>query len=161
MTNEPNLILLSLEEQEVSLLRGLVEEMRELIEANDGGDPVHRRLFPAAYQDEDEEATFEELVGGELKAAKLGALDEMERSLAGHDVSTIELSPNETETWLRALNDIRLAIGTRLEVTEEKMSQDVDPDDSEMAGLGVLHWLAWLQQSLLDHLTTVQEAPDG
>ena len=160
VTNESDLILLTLEEQEVQLLRGLVEEVRELIEAS-GGDPVRRRLFPSAYQDEDEEAAFEELVGRELRAGKLSALDEIDKALGGHDGSTIELSPREADTWLRALNDIRLAIGTRLDVTEEKMSQDIDPDDPETAGLAVLHWLGWLQESLLDHLGSIRETAEG
>jgi hypothetical protein len=51
------------------------------------------------------------------------------------------------------LTDLRLAIGTRLDVTEEKMSDDIDPDDPEAAALSVLHWLGWVQGTILEAIT--------
>ena len=47
------------------------------------------------------------------------------------------------------LTDLRLAIGARLEVTEELMSADVGPEDERAPALVTLHWLGWLQEMLL------------
>ena len=50
--------------------------------------------------------------------------------------------------WLAALNDVRLALGTALDVTED-MPDDVDPDDPRAAHLGVYHWLTFVQDGLV------------
>jgi hypothetical protein len=52
--------------------------------------------------------------------------------------------------WLRTINDIRLTIGTRLEVDETKMAAELDERDPEAPALAVLHWLGWLQESFLE-----------
>jgi hypothetical protein len=68
------------------------------------------------------------------------------------DQGVTTLSPEEGEAWVRALTDMRLAIGTRLDVTEETMSTEPDPDDPSAAPLQILHWLGWLQESILDQM---------
>jgi len=53
--------------------------------------------------------------------------------------------------WLGALNDLRLALGTRLEVTEDTYAElDRLPEDSpQAAALGIFAWLGWLQETLV------------
>ncbi|MCA1821856.1 MAG: DUF2017 domain-containing protein, partial [Pseudonocardia sp.] len=47
--------------------------------------------------------------------------------------------------------DVRLALGTVLEVTED-MPDELAPDDPRAPHLAVYHWLTWVQESLIQAL---------
>lgn len=144
-------VSVKLDEDETELLRGLVEQLRSLLGGGLADDPVNKRLFPDAYESGTDETAYRELVGADLERHKLDAVERVASKLQrGSFEATLE--PAECETWLVVLTDLRLALGTRLEVTEETMSAEIDPDDAESASLAVLHWLGWLQESLLDAL---------
>ena len=89
-------------------------------------DPVLERLFPRAYLDpteEEAEAEWQRLVHDDLVDGRRQALATVERTLAGAMVrrGRFELTLNEeqAQAWLAVINDARLALGTRLEVTED------------------------------------------
>lgn len=149
-------IRIKLEDHEGGLLLSLLQEMHTLLEADIAADPVNRRLFPNAYDSEEDAEAYRELVGSELRAGKLAAVKEMQNALEGRSGGAIELSKEDAATWLPVLTDLRLAIGTRNDVTEEEMSEDIDPVDPDSAGMLVLHWLGWLQESLLETLTRLE-----
>ena len=142
---------LSLDQQEAEILRGLTAEMRLLLEADvPRQDDVIQRLFPEAHEDADEQKDYEELVGGELRRVKMEALEHVERGLAGDSGVDVELTTEEVDEWLRLINDLRLAIGVRLEVDDMKMERPFDPNDPDAPALSVLHWLGWLQGVMLE-----------
>ena len=145
----PKGVRVKLEEHEVGLLRQLLEEMSTLLEADIAADPVNKRLFPDAYDTEEDSQSYRELVGYELRSTKLAAVKDMLDTIDGDGPADTEISQDVAESWLAVLNDIRLAIGTRNEVTEEKMAEEPDPQDPDSAAMMVLHWLGWLQESLL------------
>jgi uncharacterized protein DUF2017 len=60
----------------------------------------------------------------------------------------IELTPEQADNWLTALNDVRLALGTALDVSED-MPEELPLDDPRAAHLGVYHWLTFVQDSLV------------
>jgi hypothetical protein len=64
----------------------------------------------------------------------------------------VELAPAQAEAWLTAVNDVRLALGTALEIRED-MPEQLPPDDPRADHLPVYHWLTWLQDSLVTTLT--------
>ncbi|MEA2498266.1 MAG: hypothetical protein QOH26_671 [Actinomycetota bacterium] len=138
---------------EAHLLRELIDEMRVVLAAEDRKDPVTARLFPPAYDDSRDDEAFRELIGADLKSSKVNALAKMSEKLGKrgpvHDV----LVQEEADAWLRALTDLRLAIGTRLDVTEETMDVEIDPKHPDAPALSMLHWLGWMQESLLNALT--------
>ncbi len=145
---------LQLDEQEAGILRELLKEMRMLLEADiPPADEVLQRLFPRAHEDDGEEEAYRELVGDELRTVKLEAARVVQESLGTSGPADMCLSCDEAESWLRLLNDIRLAIGTRLEVDDEKMGREYDPNDPEAPALAILHWLGWLQGSMLEELS--------
>jgi hypothetical protein len=147
-------MLLELDQQEAGILRELFKEMRMLLEADvPPGDDVLRRLFPPAHTDEREQQAYEELVGDALRESKREALHRVESDVGPSGEVRAELDGEAVDTWLRVLNDLRLAIGTRLEVDEHKMEKPYDPQDPEAPALAVLHWLAWLQESMLEEVT--------
>ena len=143
-------LVLELEEAEASVLRRLIAELREVLGADGPRDPVRSRLFPEAYDDEEAADAYRELVGPELHKDKLAALETVERALGSGEPVTARVAEDAVDEWLRALTDLRLALGTRLEVDEEKMSVDLDPDDPESPALAILQWLGWLQGSMLE-----------
>ncbi|MFB8773058.1 DUF2017 domain-containing protein [Streptomyces broussonetiae] len=136
-------------------------------------DPVLRRLFPDAYDDpegapsaaEAEErraysAEFRRYTENDLRAGKRDSALAVIRSLdglsaAGEGGAVLKLSPDDSRLWLGALNDLRLAIGSRLEITDE---DDTDllyrlPDDDPRKPMVMAYlWLGGLQETLVSTL---------
>jgi hypothetical protein len=149
--------MLHLEDHEADLLRELVRETRLLLEADvPRTDPVVARLFPDAYEDPEDAAKYEDMVGGELRSEKLRALGEVSDSLGPEGPANVVLGDGLTSSWLAWLTDVRLAVGTRLGVTQETMEAEIDPDSPEAPAYDVLHWLGWIQGSIIERL-----APTG
>ena len=144
---------LFLEEHEAALLRDLAGETRTLLEADiPRADPVIARLFPDAYDDPEQAQGYHDMVGGELQREKLRALMSVSESLGPSGTATIDLTDDLTTAWLAWLTDVRLAVGTRLGVTEETMGGEVDPDSAEAPAYEVLHWLGWIQESIIERI---------
>jgi hypothetical protein len=137
-------------DDEAELLRRLLAEMGTLLEAKSSSDPVVERLLPRAYEGKEEEASYRALVGDDLVSAKRANLRTASEMLGPEGAAEGDLSEDETDAWMALLTDLRLAIGTRLDVTEEKMAEDIDPDDPDAAALSVLHWLGWVQGTILE-----------
>ncbi len=71
--------------------------------------------------------------------------------LGGED-GTVELDPVGCRHWLGALNDLRLTLGVRLDVTDEDergLYELPDSDDRKPLVMAYL-WLGALQESLLE-----------
>ena len=143
------------DEPEADVLRGLLAEMRILLEADlPREDPVTARIFPQAYSEPDDQSAYQELIGGQLREHKLAALNAVSTALGDQGKVKITLEGDQVESWLAVLTDIRLAIGTRLEVTEETMERELDEDDPDGPALAALHWLGWMQESILQAIDT-------
>jgi hypothetical protein len=143
-------VRLVLDEMETHVIRQLTEELRTLLDAGriDRGDPVYERLFPAAYDDVQDESAYRDLIGDDLVTFKLQALDMVTDAL-GERFSDITLEGDTLDIWLACLTDLRLAIGTRLDVDEERMGTEIDPDDPDARSLAVLHWLGFVQEGVV------------
>ena len=97
------------------MLRALPAQLRDAIAANPKDD-AFRRLFPPAYENDPKaEQEYRHLVGSELDEQRALALDTLAKT-----ADATELTEEELEAWLRALNDIRLWLGTLLDVTEDE-----------------------------------------
>lgn len=109
-------------------------------------DPVLARLLPDAYRDDvNKSAEFRRYTETDLRREKVRRIAHVRAALTGLD-EPMTVAVAEAEDWLRALNDLRLALGTRLGVTDE--GQD-DVSDDEAPVREVYDWLGWLQESLL------------
>jgi hypothetical protein len=153
-----------LEPGEAAVLTRLCEELTTLLsvedEVSEEADPVLERLFPRAYLDPTEEgaeADWQRFAHGDLVDGRRRALATMEGTLAGAEVhrSRFELTLDEDQAlaWLAVLNDARLALGTRLEVSEEMDLSGLDPDDPDTAPFAVYWWLGVLEERLIDALS--------
>ncbi|HSH60130.1 MAG TPA: DUF2017 family protein [Acidimicrobiales bacterium] len=144
-------IRLRLPHEERELLGGLPAQLRALLR-EDPDDPALRRLFPPAYSEHPEnESEYRRLMGDELMERHLSALAVLEET-----VGTDQLTPDQAHRWLAALNELRLVLGTRLDVSEDPIGDDVaaDPEDPEVAALGLYHYLSWLQEQLVEALSS-------
>jgi hypothetical protein len=148
-------IRLKLRDYERELLKGLLGEMRLLLEADlPKVDPVTARLFPEAYESAEDQDAYQDMVGDQLRRDKLSALESVESCTEGEGDLDLKLSDEDANTWLTVINDLRLAIGTRLDVTEERMEEDIDEKDPDAPALSALHWLGWVQESILREVHT-------
>ena len=156
-------LLLELEEHEAAILGQLLEEMQLLVGGDaDRTDPAVDRLFPTAYQDPDDELAYRELVEDSLRKEKLAAIEAARDDLRA--APDIALPRDEVDRWLALLTDLRLAIAARLDIDEEKMTSELDPEDRDAVPLSVLHWLGWVQGTMLEKIMShgeVTDAPDG
>jgi hypothetical protein len=135
-------VLLRLSPDERALLVGLAGELREQLDGSTD-DPSFRRLFPPAYDDTEDEQAYRELAGDELLNGRREALD-----LLAATASADRLSAEEADAWLRALNDLRLVLGTRLDVQEGTLL-----DQPQTPELAIYGYLSWLQEQLVAALS--------
>ncbi|GGY29027.1 hypothetical protein GCM10010363_06650 [Streptomyces omiyaensis] len=130
-------------------------------------DPALRRLFPDAYGDDTEElraaaADFRRFTENDLRARKredalavVRALDGLAGGEGPEAAAVLKLTPDESRAWLGALNDLRLTIATRLDITEDEESERLyrlpDSDPRKPMVMAYL-WLGALQESLVETL---------
>jgi hypothetical protein len=117
-------------------------------------DPVLERLLPDAYADDAERsAEFRRFTEGELRSGKQAAVQAVLDSLP-EGGGTVVLDEDLTQAWLTALNDLRLALGTRLDVTEDSYGEldRLERGSPRAKELTVFLWLGVLQESLVDTL---------
>jgi hypothetical protein len=116
-------------------------------------DPALARLLPDAYPDDPEASgEFRRYTETDLISRKkvqiavlLSGLDRV-----GSD-GRLHLPADQVPAWLMALNDLRLALGTRLEIEEdyEAMIAKLPRDDPRLPAYALYEWLTWLQDSLV------------
>jgi hypothetical protein len=114
-------------------------------------DPVLARLLPDAYGDDPEAAgEFRRYTEQGLRSGKVAAAHTVLATLPS-DGGRVRLSAGDAEAWLRSLNDVRLALGVTLGITEdyEHELSELDPEDPREAYLHVYDWLTFLQETLV------------
>jgi hypothetical protein len=125
-------------------------------------DPVLARLFPVAYRDDEEAAgEFRRYTETELRTGKAASaaavIDALEEAGLPGEVEEIglmidvELDPDGAVTWMKALNDMRLALATRLGVEDddEEYWESLPDDDPRVHVHDIYDWLAFLQETLI------------
>ena len=118
-------------------------------------DPVLARLLPDAYRDDPEAAgEFRRYTEQGLRSGKVAAAQTVLATLPAEG-GRVRLGPEDAQAWLRALNDVRLAIGTVLGITEdyEDELEAASWADPRAAYLEVYHWLGYIQDSLVRALS--------
>jgi Domain of unknown function (DUF2017) len=135
---------------ERDVLRSLPAQLRQLMTGQDAGaNPDLRRLFPTAYPDDPEKAAeYDAMVRDDLVAGRLAAIDVMERT-----IESDRLSEEELLAWLSSINDLRLVLGTRLDVAEDLSELDVTPDDPRAESLALYAYLSLLEEDAVSALS--------
>jgi hypothetical protein len=135
---------------ERDVLRALPGQLRELLTGGaDASDPALRRLFPPAYPDEPAlSEEFEQLVRDDLVEQRVEAIDTMERTIDAE-----RLSEDELVSWLGAINDLRLVLGTRLDVTEDTTELEVPAGDPRAQMFALYGYLSYLEEEIVGALS--------
>jgi len=176
-------IVMRFDPADAQVLRGLVTGMRELIggegtetgpDTGPGADPLEAlvgigqstqaprdpalaRLLPDGYTDDAEAAgEFRRLTEASLRRHKSETAQRVLDSLPAEG-GRVCLDAEATRAWLSALNDIRLVVGTRLDVTEEMDTPE--PGDPRGPGYELYRWLTLLQELLVE-ATMGESAPE-
>jgi hypothetical protein len=173
------LVSVALDAHEVLVVRSACEQLGELFDSRDAAapaagsvpevipgvmdpfadserhtlpdDPALARLLPDAYP-EDIEATgeFRRYSESDVLAFKRSNLRTMLSSLGDGD-EPIRLDADQVRAWMYAINDLRLTIGTRLELEDgyaEEMAA-LPPEDPRLPLFYLYEWLSALQDGLI------------
>lgn len=130
---------------ERALLASLPQQMRELLATDD---PALERLFPPAYVDDAAmEAEYRGLMRDDLLAHRRSCLEVLERT-----VDNGQVAEDELVAWMGAINDVRLVLGTRLDVADDE-PLDVPDDDPRAGPVALYHYLSMLLEEVIDALS--------
>ncbi|SFT79959.1 protein of unknown function [Geodermatophilus amargosae] len=145
-------VVARLEPAEAGVLGLLLDQLEQLLTADADdvdGDPVMARLLPAGHRSDPEiAADYRELTESALRSGKTDDLAAVRASLPA-DGGEVRLDRDQAGAWLRTTNDLRLALGERIGITEETEPPE-DPAGEEGQQLAVYYWLTALQGSLVD-----------
>jgi hypothetical protein len=143
-----------LDPAEATVVGLLLDQLEQLLDADAddvAGDPVMARLLPDGHRADPElAADYRELTETSLRSGKTDDLAVVRATLPDGG-GEVRLDREQAGAWLRSSNDLRLAMGTRLDITEdtEPPEEIADEEDQQLA---VYYWLTALQGSLVDAL---------
>ena len=126
------------------MLRQLAPQFSALLDEPD--QPVLRRLFPPAYSDPAHTEHQDEY--RRLMQEDLVARHREELELLTSTASADHLTEAELLAWTRALNGLRLVLGTFLDIQEgDEGRRPTSPEES------LYHWLTHLQGEAIEALS--------
>lgn len=170
------------EKAELDLIRDLAEDVVALLEspAAEGNDPLEAlvgivenpsvpedpavaRVLPAGSSDPEAALEYRRYTEQDLRAAKVANLRLLAFDIEAGDIM---LNDEHAHSWASALNDIRLVLGSRLDITDEERANrvhrltdwsKVENDDEYLAV--VYNFVTWVQDSLMVALLDAVESP--
>ena len=168
----------TLGELELDLLRQLVGELLALLDEGDAplaeaeddplaavvgigtatavpDDPALARLLPDAYRDDPEAAAeFRRYTESDLRERKRASARTVLDTL-GAPRQKVRLSAEAAQAWLLTFNDLRLALGARLRITEDwdRELAELAEDDPRGYALAVYDHLTHMQELLVQALS--------
>ena len=134
---------LSMSENDRAVLRELAPQFVSLLE--DPEQPVVKRLFPPAYSDPAHAEHQEEY--RRLMLEDLVERHRAEFELLAETSNAETLTEEQLLAWSRAVNSIRLILGTYIDVSEEDEGRT--PETTEEA---LYHWLTYVLGEAIEAL---------
>jgi len=121
----------------------------------DRGDPAVRRLFPAAYRDDEAaDAEWRSLTEASMRRKKADEARVVLAALEGGGTE-VTFGVEAAEAWLRTVNALRLVLGARLGIESADMAaavEELGDDHPAYPAVEVYQWLGYVQGALLDCL---------
>jgi hypothetical protein len=176
-TRKGSLVVAVIERQEAAVLRGLVSQIDDMLKARAEDtpqdelaeltgirtgpstapdDPILSRLLPdfhrldpdaPAREDLDSAAVLRSLHEPTLLDSKIGVAAVVLDTCPMYG-GEVRLTEEQADAWLSALNDVRLALGTALDISDDT-PDELPENDPRAPNMSVYHWLTWVQGSLL------------
>ena len=132
-----------LPDEERDLLRTVAPQLRAMLDG-DLADPGLKRLFPTAYADDPErDREYHALVRDDLADRRRVAVDTFVET-----IDETRLSEEQLLAWMGSVNDLRLVLGTRLDVSEET-ELAAHADDPEAPLLALYAYLGFLLEAIV------------
>jgi len=136
---------LKITDEERDLVASLATQLRELLSSEEPEGV--ERLFPPGYaNDEELQKEFSAITHDELLAKRLASVDVVEQT-----VTRTSLTSDELSAWMGAVNDLRLVLGTRLDVTEDM--NEIALDDQRAPAFAVYQYLTYLLSEIVQALS--------
>ncbi len=109
---------------ERGLIRSTVEQLAELLHQTDS--PALRRLFPPPYGDDVERNDgWAALAMPELIESRLASL-----AVVTDSIDRTVLDEDAIDAWMRSINDVRLVLGTVLDIVDDEAPIEVDESNA-------------------------------
>jgi len=121
-------------------------------------DPVLRRLFPTAYpHDAAASSDFRRFTERELRSKKVADAQAVLQALAQTEggARDLRIPRADADSWLRTLTSVRLAVATRLGITDAESADalySLPEDDPRTFMISVYDWLGFAQETLVSAL---------
>ena len=126
---------------ERELLRSVGEQLKGLLLETDS--PALRRLFPPPYGDDTERNEgWTALARPELIEHRLSSLDAL---IASSQATTLD--EDQIGAWMRSINDVRLVLGTVLDIDDD--ADEVAVDDTNAATYKAYEVLGFLLDAVV------------
>src|SRR3954469_3349921 len=130
-----------------AVLKEVGSQLEQLL-AGDLADPGLRRLFPTAYADDPErDREYHALVRDSLADRRRASIE-----LVLATIDAQELDEEQLTAWMHAVNDLRLVLGTRLDVSEDT-EPEPEPDDPDGPLLVLYGYLGYLLEAIVEALS--------
>jgi hypothetical protein len=153
MLSEEADMLANLGRQVLGLHRAVIDRRAVL------DDPVMARLYPSAYEGDEDAAEFRRLASSDIAADRIRSMTRMVVDLEtalpaeGDDGDDAELQiavdDEGADAWLRALGEVRLVLHVRTGQDKAELTPGVT--DEDIAQLrDVISWLGFVQGTLLE-----------
>ncbi len=152
-------VVARLDPAEAGILGLLLDQLEQLLDADAdwSDDPVLARLLPDGHRGDPElAADYRELTEASLRSGKADDLA-IVRATVPDGGGELRLDADQAAAWLRTSNDLRLALGTRLDISEDTEPPEEVTGEQEQQ-LAVYYWLTALQGSLVDALVAGRAA---
>jgi hypothetical protein len=138
VSNEDGTFSINLSEDERATMTEFVGQLEALL-AGGHTDERLRRLFPVAYHDDpDRDAEYQGYMRDELVQSRASSIQTVQEILSSADT----ISEAQLHAFMTVLNNLRLVLGTLLDVGEDDF--DVEPDHPSFGQWELYTYLGWL-----------------
>ena len=149
VARDNDLFEITLTVDERSTLLSFVDQLSDILAM--GPDDVRlRRLFPTAYHENpDHDAEYQGYMRDELTQSRSASIAVVREVLESTDLITAA----QLHAFMTVLNNLRLVLGTLLDVGEDDFEDDIDENDPAFGQWQLYGYLGWLMEWTISALS--------
>ncbi len=149
VARDNDLFEITLTVDERSTLLSFVDQLSDIL-AMGPDDARLRRLFPTAYHENPEhDAEYQGYMRDELTQSRSASIAIVKEVLESTDLITAA----QLHAFMTVLNNLRLVLGTLLDVGEDDFEDDIDENDPAFGQWQLYGYLGWLMEWTISALS--------
>jgi hypothetical protein len=149
VARDNDLFEITLTIDERSTLLSFVDQLSDIL-AMGPDDARLRRLFPTAYHENpDHDAEYQGYMRDELTQSRSASIAVVKEVLE----STDRITAAQLHAFMTVLNNLRLVLGTLLDVGEDDFEDDIDENDPSFGQWQLYGYLGWLMEWTISALS--------